>query len=340
MIHLGDYIYDYVDDEEQVRVPDPFPKRPASLQDYRERHKYYLAEPDLRYARQQQTWIAIWDNHDILNDDPKLIDVAKQAFFEYLPIREQDPAEPYRIYRSFKMGNLADLMMLDEDSYVSNTPNDTSTHTFLGHAQRNWLYQQLGSSKGKWRIIGSQKMMGSWYSKGLPGSSKLPGNGTYFDPNDWDGFPEERGNIYDFLKDNKINNNIVVSGDLHMSFAINLTKDPFNRKIYKRSTGKGAVGVEFLPSSISRGNFDEQGVPVSVIPTAQTLSKRANPHHVYCEFMQHGYGILDITPERSIAEFWYVRKDIITNKQTFAVGLKVKDGENHWEWQMLAYPTK
>ncbi|MDX2002687.1 MAG: alkaline phosphatase D family protein [Chitinophagales bacterium] len=338
MVHLGDYIYDFVDEDEEFRVPLPYPTEPNSLQEYRERHKYYLADPDLRYARQRQTWIAVWDNHDILSSTPEITEQAKQAFFEYLPIRKQnDPQEPYLIYRSFQLGNLAELFITDQDSYKQKGKKN-GEKTVLGKKQLDWLKSGLSSSTATWHLIGSQKQMASWYSRGLP--KGLPGDGYYFNPGDWDGFPEERAAILGHLKENNIQNNVVLSGDMHMSFAENIPLDPLDRKTYDRSTGKGSIAVEFLPTSISRGNFDEQGIPPAFIPTAQEISNSVNPHHVYTEFSKHGYGILDIRSERCVAEFWYVPKLEISSKQSFGVGLKVENGNDHWNWQLLAEPTQ
>lgn len=64
-IHLGDYIYDFVDQDEQVRVPYPSPIDPQTKTEFWQRHRYYLLDPDLRAVRQQQPIAALWDNHDI-----------------------------------------------------------------------------------------------------------------------------------------------------------------------------------------------------------------------------------------------------------------------------------
>lgn len=340
MLHLGDYIYDYVDEQEPYRVSDPYPAEPRDLNAFRERHKYYLADPDLRKARQQQTWIVIWDNHDILSDNTPGNASGKQAFFEYVPIRAYYPQEPYRIYRDFHFGKLVDLYMLDEDSYDQKYPDPTK-NTFLGIPQDRWLDFQLTASPAKWRIIGSQRLMGSWMRKGLPVKMfHIPGEGRYFDPGCWDGYVTERNHIYQLLRDNHIHNNIVVSGDLHMSFASNLVEDPLNRKLYNRHTGEGAVGVEFLPTSISRGNFDKQHLPKVVTNIARRVFRRINPQNVYMDLLQHGYGILDITPERCVAEFWYTPIRSVTTEQHMARGLQVLDGKDHWEWQQLLEPVK
>lgn len=65
VVHLGDYAYDYADKDELHRMPTPYPVDVSSLAEWRERHTYYLLDPDLRAARQNKSWIAIWDNHDV-----------------------------------------------------------------------------------------------------------------------------------------------------------------------------------------------------------------------------------------------------------------------------------
>ncbi len=337
VVHLGDYIYDYVDGSEKVRVPSPYPKNPNDLATFRERHKYYLTDPDLRYARQQQTWIAVWDNHDIEISKPEIDKQAKQAFFEYLPIREVDLEEPYRIYRQFSFGGLFELFMLDMDSYVI---KEGPGRTFMGQRQLQWLKKEVTASTAQWKVIGSQKMIGGWYSKGIPKWLGLPGDGTFFDPSSFDGYHEERDALLQFFADSAINNLVVISGDMHMTFAMNLSPAPRDKKQYKRRTGKGSVGVEILTGSISRGNFDEAGVPIPAIEVIRNVSARTNPHHVFTDFIQHGYGILDITPERIVAEMWYSPILYPTATEKFGVGLRVRDGQNKWDWRLLAEPKE
>jgi alkaline phosphatase D len=337
VVHLGDYIYDFVDGSEEIRVPSPYPIEPNDLATFRERHRYYLTDPDLRLARQQQTWIAIWDNHDIEVRHPEIDKQAKQAFFEYLPIREVSLEEPYRIYRQFSFGGLCDIFLLDMDSYVIEEGQD---RTFLGQTQLQWLKKNVTESTAKWKIIGSQKMIGGWYSKGIPKFLGLPGDGTFFDTSSFDGYHEERDALLQFFADSAINNLVVVSGDMHMTFAMNLSPNPHNRKLYKRHTGRGSVGVEVLTTSISRGNFDEAGAPKPAVELIRKVSMRTNPHHVFTDFIQHGYGILDVTSERIIVEMWYSPVLYQTTKENFGVGLRVRDGKNKWDWRLLAEPAK
>ena len=109
VIHLGDYIYEYgsgiygdsLIQASGGRVHDTI--EAVSLEQYRTRHSLYHLDADLRRAHQQHPFINIWDDHESANDawengaenhDPATEgnwndrkNVAKQAFFEWIPIR-------------------------------------------------------------------------------------------------------------------------------------------------------------------------------------------------------------------------------------------------------------
>ena len=335
VIHLGDYAYDYPDKDELYRMPTPYPVDVSSLAEWRERHTYYLLDPDLRAVRQNKTWIAVWDNHDVDCEAPGTTEEAIKVFYEYLPIRVPNEQAPQNIYRKFSFGNLADLVMTDMFLFRGKEKYETEKKSVWGNEQDAWIKEQLKSSKAIWKIIGNQEMMGSWLSEGAPKFLKLPGNGKYFDPGCWDGYPDDRARFYHFLDSNKINNTVVLTGDAHMSFITDLAQNPKDKKSYNPKTGKGAVGVELVGPSITRGNMDESGVPKAFMPLVQSMSKNLNPHHVWCQFSKHGYVTLEVTPERCKAEFWYM--DILkkTDKQKLGRAYEVRKDANHWNHKPL-----
>ncbi len=336
VVHLGDYVYDYADKEELNRMPTVSPVRAGTLAQWRERHTYYLLDPDLRAARQNKTWIAEWDNHDTRGKEQEAI----QAFYEYLPIRVPDTTHPERIYRTFHFGGLADLNMIDMHLFRGKEKYpDSGIPSVLGVRQDTWLKEQLKNSTATWKLIGNQEMMGSWLREGLP--SWIPGDGKVFDDSNWDGFFDDRNKLYDFLDSNKIKNFVVLTGDAHMSFVIDLAKTPKDKKTYNRHTGEGAVGVEFLEPSVTRGNMsDTKRVPKGFIPLIQTVSNSVNPHHVWVNFAKHGYGTIDVTPERCVAEYWYLPIHKKTSKEKFGRGFTVKQGVSHWEHKYNKHRSK
>ena len=325
MVHLGDYIYDFVDSEEQIRVPDPFPENPENLQEWRDRHAYYLLDPDLRLARQMHPWVVIWDNHDFGDGT----EGGGQAFWEYVPRRDYH-SDIERIHRSYAFGNLLDLIMIDIEKFRNIDEVAPGEPSVLTNDQRDWLLQELGNSSGKWRIVGNQKMFGGWYSEGIPEWLPIPNAGNVFDDGSWDGFMAERDTVLRFVEENEIDNFIVISGDVHMSFLMDLSREPRNSAAYNGETGEGALGVEFIPASISRGNFDESGVAEPIANIAADISGGINPHHQFTNFIDHGYGIIKITPDTLTAQIRYSNNLELTDDEEIGVEMLMLDGENRW----------
>ena len=96
---------------------------------------------------------------------------AVRAYFEWMPIRQVDMDDNLRIWRSFSIGKLVDLVMLDtrqydrsitdlywNTDYVHDISNDAG-RSLMGSRQENWFYRQLSESSERgatWRIVGSQ----------------------------------------------------------------------------------------------------------------------------------------------------------------------------------------
>jgi alkaline phosphatase D len=329
IVHLGDYIYDFVDANEEVRVPNPYPVDCASRAEWIDRYKYYLLDPDLREARRMQTWYAYWDNHDIDSDSA----YVKEIFRRWLPIRETPEVTQNLLYRSLKIGDLADITMLDVESLRNIDTFPNGEYNLMGNQQFEWATQILKNSDTRWHLMGSQKMVGGWYTRGIdPGLLNLvPNDGDVFDNGSWDGFDETRNRLYDTLIVHNIDNCLMLSGDAHITMAMDLVKDPYDSIAYNAATGSGAVGCEFLPSSITRGNFDESGIPASLSPFFMGITLAANPHHQHMEINSHGYGLIEIFLDSIVATPYY--SDILTqtNIETAGQRLIMKNGTNHWE---------
>ncbi len=340
LIHLGDYVYDFVDADEEIRVPTPYPTPPTDKTAWRALQKYYLMDPDLRAARQIHPWIVIWDNHDSdYGGTAVQAAESREAFLEYVPMRLTDSTDTQKIYRKFSYGNLLDIFMIDILLYrdIDNLPSGDPS--ILGNLQYNWLTTALQNSTAKWKLIANQKMMCGWSVANIPPFFPVTiGNGSVLDTKSWDGYDPARDRLLDFIENNAIDNVVVLSGDAHVSMASDLHQVPTG-SAYNSSNGAGSVAVEFLPTSISRGNFDEMGYPAWIVSAVEGYMASANPNQVYSDITQHGYGIIDMKPDSTIAEFWYC--DILNknNNQTFGQGLLVKDTENHWHRTPMSVPS-
>ncbi len=133
VLHLGDYFYEYPnkqygDGTALGRIPAP-DKEIVSLQEYRERHAQYKADPDSQEVHRQHPFIVTWDDHEFANNTwwggaenhtpategdwspgaPRRCSPT----YEWMPIREDPQTLTPRIYRTFRFGDLATLFMLD-----------------------------------------------------------------------------------------------------------------------------------------------------------------------------------------------------------------------------------
>ncbi|MEX0298747.1 MAG: alkaline phosphatase [Kordiimonas sp.] len=134
ILHLGDYIYEYAvgkyensDVVEQGRAANP-KTEVVSLEEYRTRYAQYRGDPDLQAAHAAHPFICVWDDHEVANDSwkhgaenhsneqgdyEKRRQAAMQAYREWLPIRETKDVIEGKIYRSFELGQLGSLIMMD-----------------------------------------------------------------------------------------------------------------------------------------------------------------------------------------------------------------------------------
>lgn len=340
VICLGDYIYEY---ESGGYSPNPGTQRfwePSNeiitLADYRMRYSTYHLDGDLRRTHQLYPWICIWDDHESANDSWKngaqnhtegvegaWVDrkaYAKQAYFEWLPIRETGVSDPYQIYRTIHYGPLCDLIMLDtrlngrdEQDGTSGSIVESEFREMLGPDQRTWMNNQLLTSTAQWKILGQQVMVAPL---------EIAGIGVNGDQ--WDGYPAERNRLYDFITDNFIENVVVITGDIHSSWANDLPGST-----YSSSTGAGSVGVEFVAPSVTSPGF-----PIGVGSSVIQLS---NPHMKFIDLSQHGFLILDINQTRAQSDWFYV-STIDTESASYAHGTSwyVNDDTRHIQHSVSA----
>ena len=176
-------------------------------------------------------------------------------------------------------------------------------------------------------------MAGGWYTTGIDPSllDLVPNDGPVFDAGSWDGFMQVREQLFDTIATYNIDNCMIVSGDAHITMAMDLVKHPHDTIEYDPVTGNGSVGTEFLPASITRGNFDEQGVPASFSDFLMGLSLGANPHHRLMEINSHGYGIVTITPDSITATPYYSDILQVTPTETAGQQMVMLNGENRWK---------
>lgn len=307
IIHLGDYIYDFVDTDEHVRVPDDFPyfeggaESVEELDEWRYVHNIYHMDIDFRHALSRHPIMVIWDNHDITRLDTEK---SIKAFLEWTPTRLPDPNDSLRLFRQFRYSDLVDIYMVDMWNY-----KDSEGDNLLGEYQTSWLKNSLAASDCRWHILAEQKPMGGW---------EMVLGMSYNENNTWDGYSDERESLYHFLASYDINNNIVLSGDSHLTIAMDLEYSDQN------------IGVELMPASITRGNFNEMGYGFAA-SVAEAQSMLVNTHHVFCNFTEQGYAILVLNLSRAVGEVWYCNILEYSDEQTLGKSFQTNYNSNKWD---------
>ncbi len=308
IVHVGDYIYDFVDEDEQRNMPADSVNSSAAktLEGVRQRYRFYRKDPFLRHAHQQHPWIIVWDNHDIDHDAGR--GASTRAFHEWIPIRSPVPDNDNVIYRRISFGPMLDLFMLDTRHIARNSRSqETGAASILGDQQFQWLKNNLIESRAHWRILGNQVLMSPWK---IFGKSIAEGK--------WDGFSADRDRLLRVLVQNSIGNTIIATGDAHLSFGANLEIE-----------GQPAA-VEILPSSVTRGNLDEQvtGILGSIAKGGFAAAvKLFNPHIRYFESTRHGYGLIDLKQDGATLEFWYIPHEELSQEQEMAQALYIASGQ-------------
>jgi alkaline phosphatase D len=335
VLHLGDYIYEASNTPPASQTPGADIGRPfdplhecRTLADYRRRYAQYRLDPDAQAVHAAHPFVATLDDHELADgawrdgatehrpdrDGPWATRraAAFQAREEWLPTRRPDPADPERVYRAIHLGALADLFLLDtrsrRDEPVPAPDMYRVDRSALGAEQRAWLFRGLSSSAAPWRIIGNPSVMARTWNDDLPERVRralmkvklIDADLHGPDWDQWDGFPIERMALLAHLRDERIQDVIVLSGDVHVAMANVLRDDD--------TTDGVPVAVEFVNTSITSQNLDDKmgWAPLTEsLPLAEAFL--AGMDHIrWVDFDSHGYTLLTVTPERISAEWWAV----------------------------------
>ncbi|MFI1967691.1 alkaline phosphatase [Streptomyces cinnamoneus] len=335
VLHLGDYIYEYKSGEYPAATYVVRPHAPqheiTTLADYRTRHGHYKTDADLQALHHAHPVIAIWDDHEFANDAwaggaenhtpgeegdwSARMAAAKQAYFEWMPVR---PSVEGTTYRRLRFGKLADLHLLDLRSFRSQQVKpgsgkvDDPERTITGRAQLDWLKDGLAGSDTTWRFVGTSVMISPVAFGSLPAHLLeplakllgLPAGGIAVNTDQWDGYTDDRRELIGHLVDRGIRNTVFLTGDIHMAWANDVPKQAATYPL------SPSVATEFVVTSVTADNLDDilHVAPHTVSLAAVAALKAANRHAKWIDMDSHGYGVLDVTAERAQMDY-YVLSD-------------------------------
>ena len=307
VLHLGDYLYEYGNGEygdgaPLGRIPAPIHEI-LTLEDYRRRHATYKSDRDLQAAHANHPWITVWDDHESANNshrtgaenhDPATEGdwetrrlAAIRAYSEWMPIRDL----PTGLFRTFRFGDLVDLVMLDTRLHGRDAPpprdeesaNDPD-RTLLGEDQTGWLLDALSESKRDsipWRVVGQQVVV-----------SPMPFGNFGFNPDAWDGYRANRRRILVFVRDEGIDDLVFLTGDVHSSWVFEVPDDQTREQ----------RAIELVCPAIS-----SPPLGATLTSLGEDVGDAVPEHVVYANLYQQGYAIIDLTRERVRAEFVYTQ---------------------------------
>ncbi|WFB10042.1 alkaline phosphatase D family protein [Streptomyces sp. LX-29] len=331
VLHLGDYIYEYRTGEYPEQKYTVRRHSPAheitTLADYRTRHGHYKTDADLQALHGTHPIIAIWDDHEFANDAwsggaenhtpgvegawAERVAAAKQAYFEWMPVR---PSVAGTTYRRLRFGTLADLHLLDLRSFRSQQASpgsgkvDDPERTLTGRAQLDWLKSGLAGSDATWKLVGTSVMISPVAFGAVPAAVLeplaellgLPKEGLTINVDQWDGYTDDRRELLAHLTDRGIDNTVFLTGDIHMAWANDV---PVKAATYPLSR---SAATEFVVTSVTSENIDDllHVLPHTLSLVAATAIKAANRHVKWVDMDSHGYGVLDVTAERAQMDYY------------------------------------
>ena len=355
VLHLGDYIYEfeegrYGEGKKIGRVPDPVHET-VTLDDYRRRYAIYHTDPDLQEAHRQHPFITVWDDHELANNAWRGGAVnhqptsegewtarraaAYRAYAEWLPVREQGDIVP-RLYRTFRFGGLADLVMLDTRSLRDEqaAPDDIAAladpqRSIMGAAQEAWCFDQLRESNRAgtpWRLLGQQVM----FARMTPAAQKVR------NADSWDGYQGARERVLDFLQRERVKDLVILTGDVHSSWAMDVPRTAWDG--YTGRTGEGSLAVDFTTPAISSPPIfaaDGQG------RERAAALKVMLPHLKFMDGEHRGYVVVDVTPNQVQADYYFVPTVAErTDAETRVASLVTERGSSHLVESATAAPTQ
>ena len=148
----------------------------------------------------------MWDDHDYAgnNADTTAIgrDAARQVYRERVP-HYPIPAAGGAIAQAFTIGRVRFIMTDLRSASVSPNLKETASKTKMGTAQKAWFKQELINARDGGFPLVVWVCPDPWIAKAEVGDDT------------WAGHSTERTEIANFIRDNRISNLVLLSGDMH-----------------------------------------------------------------------------------------------------------------------------
>ncbi len=310
-------------------------KADPDLQAAHQQHPWITIFDDHEVAN--NAWDTGAENHTPATEGPFLRRrrQAYEAYLEWMPFRlpEQQtvPHQGKRFFKRFTYGALADLSVMETRQNRSRQV-DVAPFTSTGGGfipvgipdvdaqladptrhlpepeQLAWLKSGVGDTRRRWHLVGNQVVI---TPVRFPGAALgIPSVPTLLNSDQWDGYQADQADLLGHLGSlpAEAGDTVVLTGDIHSSWAMDLPVGRDAGGTYR------AVGVEFVCPSVTSDGFYEgfsgalAGQPpeavVAAVAGATGAVRATNPWIQYLDGVGHGYVVVDVTPERTQADFY------------------------------------
>lgn len=224
-VHVGDTVYaDYSTDA-------------VTQAEYRAKYEQNWTSQGFRDLFGAMGLYATWDDHEVLNNwDPEMlpasrVDVAREVFFEHLPVRRR-AASPNRLWRSARWGQTLELFVLDLRSERRPSTRTTAGATYVSAEQLAFLQEGLAASTARWKFVLN------------PVPIFRSNNSTPY-ADRWEGYAAQRNALLDSITSRGLRNVWFLSGDLHYSAVVRVEPTGPRAGLYDVLMGHNNVGNPF-----------------------------------------------------------------------------------------------
>jgi alkaline phosphatase D len=223
--------------------------------------RYNRADPSFQRFLLEVPIYSQWDDHEVINDFGAswpslaaagerqgysvLVRAGRETLFDFHPLWAE-PAEPERLYRSFRWGADVELFLLDARSYRSPNALEDSPgggKTLLGRAQLDWLKRGLARSNATWKIVSSDVPL----SIATGTRAEVYGRDAFADGDSRTGSETELRELLSHLDREKVRNVVFVVTDVHFAtslrYRIDLDSDGDPLLFHELVTGPMSAGL-------------------------------------------------------------------------------------------------
>lgn len=272
----------------------------TSRQEYWAHWRYSREDRAFREFLATTPYFPVWDDrevvtaagplHDTRDTKPykpgrHLLPIGLDAFIDYNPIVSGGET-PLRLYRNQRWGKHAELFLLDTRQYRdANSTEDRpdAPKTLLGREQLGWLKKKLKDSDATWKFIVTSVPVAIPSAQGPDKLSDGWANGE-----SRTGFEQELLHLLSYIKDERIDNTVWLTGDGHFAQALKL-------RPYKNDPA--LICYEFMAGPLSAGLLPNRTLDPTLKPERLFSHGPENPDAV-SSFPQAkhwlNFGVVDI----------------------------------------------